>query len=60
MDKTLTIPCGHERKEINLSMVRKAQNGNLYWNTDEEDKWLVDAVLSYFVLNCMTVTDKEL
>lgn len=58
MDKKIIIPYGHGRKEITASMVRNAQAVNLS-NMSTEGGRLVDAILSYFIINCMTVSCKK-
>ena len=58
MDKKIIIPYGHDRKEITEPMVRNAQAVNLS-NMSTEGGRLIDAVLSYFIINCMTVSCKQ-
>lgn len=58
MNKKITTPYGHDRKEITEPMVRNAQAANLPIMSTEEGR-LVDAILSYFIINCMTVSCKK-
>ena len=51
--KTLVIPLGFERQEVSEDDIRKAQTFNIKNLSTKEGK-VIDAVLSYFALNCLT------
>jgi len=58
MDKRKVIPFGKGVREITESDVRNAQASNLV-NMSTSEGRLIDAVLSYFVTNCMAISGKS-
>jgi hypothetical protein len=57
MDKRIVIPFGKGKKEITESEVRNAQASNLI-NMSTNNEGLIDAILSYFAINCMATSGK--
>ncbi len=51
--KSKVIPVGFDEKRINDSMARSAQVAVLESKLPRPTKEIVDAIISYFVVNCM-------
>ena|GEM_PF-4649024 len=56
--KNITISFGHKTKTITETELRKAQRFNMQ-NLPKKESKIIDAVLSYFSIHYLTVSDKN-
>lgn len=51
--RAMAIPCGHQSIKIDEIKLRAAQEFNLSGKMTEESRVVIDAVLSYFIMNIL-------